>query len=81
MDFPCEFVIKVMGSADAHLEVELLPIINKHVQNFNPQNLTVRASKEGKFKAHSIKLTAQSQDQLDALYREISARSDVLMVL
>lgn len=81
MDFPCDFVIKIMGAATANLEVELLPTLKKHIPNIQPSDISVRDSKGAKFKSISVKLKAQSQEQLDALYREISARPDVLMVL
>lgn len=81
MNFPCEFVLKVMGTVEAQLETALLPVLSNHIQDIEAIKITSKASQGGKFVSVTVTFIAQNQEQLDNLYREISARPDVLMVL
>ncbi len=81
MDFPCEFTIKVVGTVAANLEAIIVPVLRKHNVNIESMKLTSRVSKEGKYASFSIVLDAQSQEQLDNIYRELSAHPDVLFCL
>jgi putative lipoic acid-binding regulatory protein len=79
--FPCEFVIKVFGLASEQFELEALTIIRKHVTDLREDALRSRLSGDGKYLALTITITAVSKDQLDAIYRDLSANSHVLMAL
>lgn len=81
MNFPCVFILKIMGAAESHLDVTLVPILAKHITDMSAVEMTTRMSKNGKFSALTVKFEAQSQEQLDGIYRELSSREDVLMVL
>jgi len=81
MNFPCSFVLKVMGTIDAQLEVAIVPVLSKHIEDITQIEITTRLSTGGKFSSVTVKFTANSQEQLDNIYREITARPDVLMVL
>jgi len=79
--FPCEFMIKIFGHASDQFELEVLSIIRKHVKDLRENAISVRHSKDGKYLALTIKITAQSKNQLDDIYRELSANPQVLMAL
>lgn len=81
LEFPCEFPIKVMGKADNNFEKTALSIFTKHIPNIKEDALTIRPSSNGNYIAITITFTATSQEQLDALYLELSAHPDVLMAL
>ena len=81
LQFPCEFVIKVFGLASDQFELEVLTIIRQHVQDLRETAITTRPSKDGKYLALSVSIHATSKDQLDAIYRDLSANSHVLMAL
>lgn len=81
LQFPCEFPIKVFGNTSDEFEIEVLTIIRKHVPDLSENALRTRPSKDGKYLALTIKITAQSKAQLDDIYRELSANPHVLMAL
>lgn len=81
MHFPCEFLIKVFGFASDQFEKETLTIIRKHVAELKENALKHRLSKDGKYLALTITITAESQEQLDQIYRDLSANPLVLMAL
>lgn len=81
LQFPCSFVIKIVGAATDQFEQEVLTIVKKHVSNLSENALQNRFSKDKKYLALTITITADSQEHLDALYRELSANPHVLMAL
>lgn len=81
MNFPCEFVLKVMGTTEAQLETALRPILDKHIKDLEDIHITTNPSQGGKYVSVTVTFTAHNQEQLDNLYREISAHPDVLMAL
>jgi hypothetical protein len=81
LQFPCEFLIKVFGLASDEFEIAVLGIIRAHVSDLREDALRFRASKDGKYTALTITITAQNKEQLDAIYRDLSASDQVLMAL
>ncbi len=79
--FPCEFVIKIFGLASDAFELEALTIVRKHISELREDAIKSRLSKDGKYLALSITIHAESKEQLDTLYRELSASSHILMAL
>lgn len=80
-NFPCEFPIKVMGRMDSDLENRVVEIINRHVDNLVEGAITSRPSGKGNFVAVTITITAHSREQLDNIYRDLTACDAVLMAL
>jgi putative lipoic acid-binding regulatory protein len=56
-------------------------IVERHAPDFSPSALEMRASRNARFLALTVTITARSQAQLDALYRELCAHPLVMMVL
>ncbi len=81
LEFPCEFPIKVMGRKHEQFEVEILAIFNKHVPDIKENAFVIRNSKAGNYTAITATIEAVSQDQLDNIYRELSAHPLVIMAL
>lgn len=79
--FPCEFVIKIFGIASNEFEATAIMIIKKHVKELKENAIKTRTSKDGKYLALSITITAENRDQLDDIYRELSSNSNILMAL
>jgi putative lipoic acid-binding regulatory protein len=79
--FPCEFVIKIFGLRDDQFEIEALSIIRKHVDELREDAIQSRPSKDGKYLALTVSITADSKEQLDHIYQELSANTHVLMTL
>ncbi len=81
MNFPCVFPVKVMGANQDDFERLVLEIIRKHATIAEEEVVTSRLSREGRFLSLTVRVNAESQDQLDAIYRELSAHERVLMML
>ena len=77
MEFPMEFPIKVMGKNEADFTPLVAGVIARHVPDFDPSSLEARESKGGAYLSLTATFTAQSREQLDALYRELSASPKV----
>jgi len=80
-NFPCEFPIKIMGRTGVELEIAVLEIVRKHVPDLAEGSVTQRPSRAGNYQALTVTFTAQSRDQLDNIYRELTACEHTLMVL
>lgn len=81
MEFPCEFPIKAMGLTSENLAKVMLEIVQSHAPEADEQALKSRASSNGKYVSVTVTITAQSREQLDAIYMELSACKQVLMAL
>ena len=80
-EFPCQFPIKVMMNPEKEAVERIISIMEKHIENADKIEFKTRESKNAKFISLTAIFTAQSKDQLDALYTDISADPDVHMVL
>jgi putative lipoic acid-binding regulatory protein len=80
-EFPCDFPIKVMGRRTDDFRSLVLGIVQKHTGDIDPANIEERPSKDGKYLSLTCTFKAQSKDQLDALYRELTTCERVLIVL
>jgi putative lipoic acid-binding regulatory protein len=81
MNFPTVFPVKVMGSNQEDFEHLVVSIIQKHASLAAEEVIVSRASRNGRFVSITVHIQAESQDQLDAIYRELSAHERVLMML
>jgi putative lipoic acid-binding regulatory protein len=80
-EFPSEFPIKVMGRRDSDLRPLTQAIIERHAGPIGDERVKTRTSADGNFLALTYTITAQSREQLDALYRELTSCKSVLMAL
>jgi putative lipoic acid-binding regulatory protein len=81
VEFPSEFPIKVMGRRDSDLRALTQAIVERHAGPIGDTCVKTRTSADGNFLALTYTITAQSREQLDALYRELTACKSVLMAL
>ena len=81
LTFPCQFPIKIMGLQLDNFEASMVMVARKHIPSLGEGCVKSRPSKTGKYLAVTITFQADSQVQLYNLYRELSARDDVKMVL
>lgn len=81
LEFPCEFTIKVFGKHAPECHAETRKIIDKHFPELQDNNIEIKDSKKGNYCAINITVTAQSQEQLDAAYTDLSSCPDIIMVL
>jgi hypothetical protein len=79
--FPCVYPVKVMGVNQDDFEGLVIEIIEKHASIATEDVIPPRLSRNGRFVSVTIQINAENQDQLDAIYRELSAHERVLMML
>ena len=81
LEFPCDFPIKIMGANREDFAQTMLAAVQRHAPDFDPASLTMRPSRAGNYLSLTCTVRAVSQDQLDALYRELSTHPLVKVVL
>jgi uncharacterized protein len=81
LTFPCDFTIKVFGTASDEFEATVLGIVYKHVSNLADRAIQSRPSKNGKYCALSITVHVDSKEQLDRIYQALSSSPLVIMAL
>ena len=80
-EFPSDFPIKVMGRHDSDLRALTQAIVEKHAGPMADANVKTRTSADGNFVALTYTVHAASREQLDKIYRELTACKSVLMAL
>lgn len=81
LTFPCEFPIKAMGRSDSGFEARALEIVRRHAPDFKAQSMKSAVSRKGNYLSITFVIPATSREQLDAIYLELTACDDLLMVL
>ncbi len=80
-EFPCDFPLKVMGRHSEEFRSIVLGIVQKHTGPVDASRIEERPSKDGSYLSLTYTFEAQSREQLDALYRELTSCEKVLIVL
>lgn len=81
LQFPCDFPIKAMGAAADGFEAHVVEIVRHHTPDLGEAAVQSRPSSGGKYLSVTIVVRATSREQLDAIYRELTASTRVLMAL
>ena len=81
IEFPCAFPIKMMGRDTPEFRATARTLIENHVGPVAAEDIKVNLSGKGNFVSVTVTVTATSQQQLDDIYRDVSAHDDVLMAL
>lgn len=81
IEYPSLFPIKVMGVNDDTLVHSIVTIARSHDPLFDAGTMALRASSAGRYLGVTITVTATSREQLDALYRALTAHPLVKVVI
>jgi putative lipoic acid-binding regulatory protein len=81
LEFPCEFPIKVMGHESPKFHATVRSLVEKHTGPLDETAIRSALSRNGRFVSITITVNAQSREQLDAIYVDVSGHEDVLMAL
>lgn len=81
LKFPCDFPIKVMGQRQDGFAQAVLEVVLRHAPDFDAAGMEMRPSAKGNYISLTCTIRAQSREQLDALYRELSGHPLVSVVL
>lgn len=77
LKFPCRFPIKAMGRSEAGIEAIVTQIIERHAPDTRREDLRSRPSRNGNWVSVTVEIEAHSKGQLDAIYRELSAHTQI----
>jgi len=81
LQFPCDFPLKVIGHNTDDFENFVIEIVRRHVQSRDVAVVNTKPSSGGKYLSVSIKFIADSREQMDALYEELSHHERVIWIL
>lgn len=81
LEFPCLFPIKAMGLADQDITTLVVEILERHAAQFRHDEIRKRASANGKWLSVTVVVHAQSKNQLDAIYQELTAHQSIVYAL
>lgn len=81
LKFPCEFPIKVMGRDAEDFEADVLAVFERHIGELDAARVSTRPSSSGNFLSVTVMVRAENQQQLDALYRDLTSHEKVLFCL
>lgn len=81
LEFPCDFPLKIMGAARDGFAQAILAVVQRHAPDFDAATMEMRASSRGAYLSLTCTIRAVSKEQLDALYRELTAHPMVKVVL
>ena len=81
LGFPCSFPIKVMGRGGEDFELLVVELVRRHVPDLGEGAVKSRTSRRGNYISVTVTVQARSREQLDAIYRELSACERVIMAL
>jgi len=75
------FPIKMMGRDTPAFRRTVRGLVEKHTGPIDDAAIQNALSRNGRFVSVTITVSAESQQQLDDIYRDVSAHDDVLMAL
>ncbi|NNC78195.1 MAG: DUF493 domain-containing protein [Woeseiaceae bacterium] len=81
LEFPCEFPIKMMGKDTDEFHATARALVEKHTGPLDDTRIQTAQSRNGRFVSITVTVEAVSQQQLDAIYTDVSAHEAVLMAL
>ncbi|MCO6504677.1 MAG: DUF493 family protein [Snodgrassella sp.] len=81
MEFPQDFPIKVMGEQHPEFTAMVLKVVQQHAPETAETNISSRPSSKGNYISATVVIRAESQQQLDNIYRALSGHPMVKVVL
>lgn len=81
LEFPCRFPVKAMTRAERGATAAVLEAVRRHAGEVADDVVTVRSSRNGHYLSVTVVIEAVSREQLDAIYRDITAMDAVVMAL
>ena len=81
LEFPCDFPIKIMGRESAEFRALARALVEKHTGPLADDAIVSSLSRNGAFVSVTVTVVAQSQQQLDDIYREVTSDDEILMAL
>ncbi len=81
LEFPSRFPIKAMGRQSDEFEATVRAIVLRHAELWQDEEVKLQPSRAGNFLSVTMVIEARSQEQLDAIYQELTDSELVIMAL
>lgn len=81
LSFPCELPVKVLGRNEAAFRETVWSIVRAHYANIGEDRVTEQQSRQSSYLSLTFVVHAQSREQVDALYRDLTDSDDIMLVL
>jgi len=81
LEFPCDWPVKAFGPGTEAFELAVIAIVRRHVPDIGENTVSTRPSRTGKYSTVTVTIHAHSRTQLEAIYTDLRAHPDVVMVL
>lgn len=81
LEFPCRFPVKAMGRKSKEFESIVCGIVSRHASLWPEEPIRSTPSKAGNFISVTAVIHAQSKQQIDAIYQDLTDCEQVLMAL
>ena len=81
IEYPSAFPVKVLGVNAEGFAEAMIAVARRFDPAFDAANVELRPSRGDKYLGVTLTVTATSREQLDALYRALSAHEMVKVVL
>jgi putative lipoic acid-binding regulatory protein len=69
--FPCEYPVKVIGRDENDFTAFVIEVVTRHVPQLTHADFSMRSSGGEKYISVSVTFTAESRQQVDAMYAEL----------
>ena len=79
--FPMDFPLKIMGKRHDDFAQSIVELVTLHAPDFDATTVEIRASSSGNYIGLTCTICATSREQLDNLYRALTAHPMVKVVL
>ena len=81
LEFPCEFPIKMMGRVGDSFQETAVALVEKHAGKIADDAIKIAPSRKGNFLSITVTIVAESQEQLDNIYRDLTDHDEILVAL
>lgn len=81
IEYPSDFPIKVMGATHEEFAATITAVLIEFDPTFHEGKMEVRPSAKGTYTGLTVTVRATSREQLDDIYRTLSAHPMVKVVL
>lgn len=81
LSFPCEIAVKVFGRNAPEFRSEARDIVGRHYVDLPDGAVSEQLSRKDAYLSLTFVVNARSREEIDALYRELTASDEILMVL